>query len=451
MDTGPKYLKHMNKTIIPAEIVDQILRESHLELSNATIRETKKLVDLIEAASGVSFVRMEMGIPGLPANQIGVEAEIEALKKGVASKYPNINGIDVLKEESVKFIKNFMNIDISPAGCVPTVGSMQASFTAFMTVNKRKEGQDVTLLIDPGFPVHKQQLNILGLKHKSFDIYDFRGEKLEEKLRSYLEQGDISCMLYSNPNNPSWICFTEEELGIIGRLATEYDVVVLEDLAYFGMDFRQDLSRPGEPPFQSTVAHYTDNWILLISSSKVFSYAGQRMGLLAISDALYQQQTDHLGKYYSTKEFGHSLVYGTLYALSAGTSHSAQYALAAMFKAANEGRYNLVEGVRAYEKKARRMKQIFLSNGFDIVYAHDGDRPIADGFYFTVSYPGLSGDMLLKSLLYFGVSAISLRITGSTREEGIRACVSLIQEAQFPELEQRLEAFHTYHQQPIGI
>ncbi len=441
--------KQINRTIIPEEIIHRILEDSGLELSSATIRETKKLVDLIEAESGIPFIRMEMGIPGLPANQIGLEAEIEALKAGVASKYPNINGIELLKKESVTFIKNFLNIDISPESCVPTVGSMQASFTAFMTVNKRKKGQDVTLLIDPGFPVHKQQLNILGLKHLSFDIYDYRGKKLEEKLRSFLDQGNISCMLYSNPNNPSWICFTEEELKIIGHLATEYDVVVLEDLAYFGMDFRRDISRPGEAPYQNTVAQFTDNWILLISSSKVFSYAGQRMGLLAISDTLYKQHTNNLKKYYSTSEFGHSLVYGTLYALSAGTSHSAQYALAAMFKAANEGRLNIVQGVKAYELKAKTMKKLFLENGFQIVYAYDMDQAIADGFYFTVSYPGMSGEELLKALLHFGISAISLKITGSTREEGIRACVSLIQEEQFPELARRLQAFHTCYKERL--
>jgi hypothetical protein len=53
--------------------------------------------------------------------------------------------------------------------------------------------------------------------------------------------------------------------------------VVIEDLAYFGMDFRKDISKPGVPPYQPTIAKYTDNYILLISTSKVFSYAGQRI------------------------------------------------------------------------------------------------------------------------------------------------------------------------------
>ena len=111
-----------------------------------------------------------------------------------------------------------------------------------------------------------------------------RGPKLRAKLESYLQQGHIHTIIYSNPNNPSWICFTEEELQIIGELANQYDVFVLEDLAYFGMDFRHNISTPGVPPFQPSVGKYTDNYALMISGSKAFSYAGERIALLILSN-----------------------------------------------------------------------------------------------------------------------------------------------------------------------
>jgi len=216
-----------------------------------------------------------------------IPAEIEALKRGVAAIYPDIFGIAPLKHEIVRFVKLFLDIDVDEQGCIPTVGSMQGGFAAFMTVNRMYKEREGTLFIDPGFPVHKQQCKVLGHDYMSFDIYDYRGAKLRDKLESYLKTGKVSSVLYSNPNNPSWICFTEEELQIIGELATKYNVIVIEDLAYFGMDFRTDYSVPGEPPYQPTVAKYTDNWILLISSSKVFSYAGQRIGVMVISNKLF--------------------------------------------------------------------------------------------------------------------------------------------------------------------
>lgn len=433
-------------TPINYDIVKQKIKESGLEKAGrGTIREIVRLVNRIEEATGEKFIRMEMGVPGLEPARVGIEAEIKALNSGVASKYPMIEGISELKKQASRFIKLFMNIELDPSGCLPTVGSMQGGFAAFLTAGRTDNRKDTTLFIDPGFPVHKQQLRVLGQKYESFDVYNFRGEKLREKLESYFKKGNISCVLYSNPNNPSWICFTEQELKIIGELANKYDVIILEDLAYFAMDFRQDLSKPGVPPYQATVANYTDNYILFISSSKAFSYAGQRIGLLAISNHLFNRHYPDLKRFYSSDQFGYAMIYGTLYSLSAGTSHSAQWALAAMLEAACNGEFNFVDVVKEYGQRAATMKKLFTDNGFQIVYDKDIDRPLADGFYFTISYPGLTGVDLLEELLYYGISAISLDITGSERSEGLRACVSQIHHSQFPVLEERLKAFRNDH------
>lgn len=436
----------MSKTPIHFDTVTDKIKLSGLKsVGTASIRQIKLLVDEIERATGEKYVRMEMGIPGLPPVEVGVEGQIAALKKGVASLYPDIQGIPALKAEISRFAKLFMNIDVREEGCIPTVGSMQGGFASFLMLRRLHNERDTTLFIDPGFPVHKMQHRVLDLKFESFDVYNYRGEKLREKLESYFTSGKIHSVLYSNPNNPSWICFTEDELKIIGELATKYNVVVMEDLAYFAMDFRKDFSKPGVEPYQPTVANYTDNYILFISSSKVFSYAGERIGMMIISDKLFKGKFENLLEHYPSDEFGYAMVFGTLYSLSAGTSHSAQWALTSMLAAANEGNLNFVEYVTDYGEKAKIMKNLFIDNGFEIVYDTDIDEPIADGFYFTFSYPGMSAEELLNKLIYYGISAISLLITGSERVEGIRACTSLIQRNQFPALEERLKQFHIDH------
>jgi len=430
-------------TPIDNKVVSQKINERGLpEVGTATIREIKKLVDNIEGATGEKFIRMEMGIPGLPPTQVGVDAEIAALKKGVAAIYPDIHGIAPLKTEISKFVKNFINVDVSPEGCIPTVGSMQGGFAAFLTVNRLVKGKEKVLFIDPGFPVHKQQLQVIGYGWDSFDVYNYRGDKLRAKLESYLSTGEFSSILYSNPNNPSWICFNDLELEIIADVCKKYGVIVMEDLAYFAMDFRKDLSHPGQAPYQASIANYTDDYILFISSSKAFSYAGQRIGMMVISDHLFKSNFPDLKRFYKTTEFGYSMIYGTLYALSSGTSHSAQYALRAILEAANTGEFDFVNTVKVYGEKAKVMKKLFIDNGFKTVYDQDLGEPIADGFYFTFSYPGLTGVELLNKLVYYGISAISLAITGSDRTEGIRATVSLVKETQFGDLESRLKAFN---------
>jgi aspartate/methionine/tyrosine aminotransferase len=430
---------------ISADLIENIARENGLPApGSGSIREITHLVNLVEAKTGIRFVRMEMGVPGLPAPEIGIQAEIDALRSGVGSLYPDIAGIPRLKAEASRFIKLFLNVDISPEGCIPTVGSMMGGMVTFLVANRNDRTKEGTLFIDPGFPVQKQQVKMLGHDYHSFDVYNYRGRKLKAKLESYLSTGKISSLLYSNPNNPSWICLTEEELEIIGRLATEYDVIVIEDLAYFGMDFRKDYCVPGKPPFQPSVAHYTNDYVLLISSSKMFSYAGQRIGLMAISDHLFKRSYPDLSRYYSSDKYGHSVIFGALYGLSAGVCHSAQYGLAAMLKAVNDGSYRYRDDVKNYGDKAAIMKELFLRHGFSITYDTDIDEPIADGFYFTVSYHAMSGHELLKELLSYGISAITLDITGSERE-GLRACVSKVPEELFGDLEVRLKKFNEDH------
>ncbi len=427
------------------EVKKQIELLNISDVGKASIREIKRLIDNIEMATGQQYIRMEMGIPGLPPSPIGVEAEIEALKAGVAAVYPDIDGIKPLKEEISRFVKLFINAKVSSKGCIPTVGSMQGSFATFMTITRMHAQKDTILFLDPGFPVHKQQCKVLGIKHDSFDVYNYRGEKLREKLEAHLQKGNIAGLLYSNPNNPSWICFTPGELKIIAELSEKYNTIVIEDLAYFGMDFRQDFSQPGQEPYQPSIAQYSNNYILLISSSKLFSYAGQRIGMMVISDSLFESRAEGLCRYYSSDMFGRAMVFGSVYALSSGTSHAAQYALTAMLRAANNQTFNFWETVKEYGEKAAIMKKMFTENGFKIVYDKDEDAPLADGFFFTISYPGMTGEELIEKFVYYGISAISLTITGSERSEGLRACVSLVRREQLPDLQHRLEKFHQHH------
>ncbi|MDR0843810.1 MAG: aminotransferase class I/II-fold pyridoxal phosphate-dependent enzyme, partial [Tannerella sp.] len=321
---------------------------------------------------------------------------------------------------------------------------MQGTYASFLTCGQCDTEKDTILFIDPGFPVQKQQITVMGYQYASFDVYDHRGEKLRAALEKHLSQGNIAAMVYSNPNNPGWFCLTEGELQIIGEMATLYDTIVIEDLAYFAMDFRKELGTPFQPPYQASVARYTDYYILQISGSKAFSYAGQRIGVTAISNKLYHRAYPGLTQRYGGGTFGTVYIHRVLYALSSGTSHSAQYALAAMFKAASDGSFDFISEVKEYGNRAARLKQIFINHGFRIVYEHDLDEPIADGFYFTIAYPGLTGSRLMEELIYYGVSAISLSTTGSN-QEGLRACTSFIKPHQYELLDERLQCFEEHH------
>ncbi len=432
--------------IFSEELVEKAVQELKIaDLSKATIGEVLLVAQYLENATGIPFIRMDQGSPGLPVNKRGVEAEKEALDRGVGAQYPAAAGIPELKYEASRFIKAFLNIDISARACVPTVGSVAGSFGAFIACTQRISGKSKVLFIDPGFPIQKSQLRIIGVQWEEFDIYNYRGDALRAKLEQILETDEIAAIVYSNPNNPAWICLEDTELKIIGELATKHDVIVVEDLAYFCMDFRTDMGHPFEPPYPPTVAHYTDNYILLLSSSKIFSYAGQRMALTCISDKLFDRQFPALAeRYKDSGVFGQTLIASILYMITSGCTASTQYAYAEMLRLSTDGEINFVEDTREYAHRANKMKKIFTDNGFHIIYDYDVTQRVGDGFFFTIGYGDMSGGDLLKELLYYGVSSISLSTTGS-EQQGVRACTSRMRDDLYDVMAQRMRAFKEDH------
>jgi aspartate/methionine/tyrosine aminotransferase len=436
----------MKHTIYSEELVRQVVEELGIpSLERATIGEVVLIARRLEELTGIPFIRMDQGVPGLEPCRVGTEAEKAALDTWAPAIYPPAEGVAELKSEGTRFVKAFLDVNVAPTGCIPVTGSVAGSFGAFIACLQRDEAKDTVLFIDPGFPIQKSQLAILGYRWEQFDIHDHRGEGLRAKLEQHLAGGRIAAIIYSNPNNPAWISLTETELQTIGELATRHDAVVLEDLAYFGMDFRTDFGTPFTPPFIPTVARYTDNYILMLSSSKIFSYAGQRAGLIAISDGLFSRRFEALAERYGgSGVFGPTLTASILYMITSGVTHSTQCGYAAMLKAASDGELDFVSETREYARRARGMKEAFERHGFRVVYDRDIDRPIGDGFFFTIGYGGMTCGELMSQLLLYGVSSIALSTTGS-EQHGVRACSSRMTDELLATLDERLAAFHTDH------
>lgn len=435
----------MARIFSEAQVKEACETQHVANLAEATIGEVLLVAQYLENKTGIPFIRMDQGSPGLPVNHFGVEAEKAALDRGVGSQYPAAAGVKELKEAAHEFVKAFINVDIDARGCVPTTGSVAGSFGSFIICTQRIPGKDKVLFIDPGFPIQKSQLRILGVKWKEFDIFAYRGEALRAKLEEELKDGDVAAIVYSNPNNPAWICLEESELKIIGELATKYDAIVMEDLAYFCMDYRRDLGHPYEPPYVPTVARYTNNYILLLSSSKIFSYAGQRIALVCVSNDLFDRQYPALAeRYHDAGIFGSTFIAEILYMITSGCTASTQYGYAKMLRLSCEGKINFVEDTREYERRANRMKKIFCDNGFHVVYDRDVTQKVGDGFFFTLGYGNMTGEELLVELMYYGVSSISLSTTGS-RQQGVRACTSRMRDELYPVLKERMKQFKADH------
>ena len=424
--------------------VDSVLSELQYDPSKASIREVVAVINAIESKLNFRYLRMEFGVPGMEPNPLGPEVEISYLRKPrVAGLYPPITGVPLLKEEARQFLKAFLNVDVPERFIIPTAGAMQATFLTQAVVGRLRPERQKVIVVAPCFSVQRVQIAFLGLEEVLVDLYDRATWLL--KVEELCASGSVAGILYSTPNNPSWMILTENETRRIGEIATKYDVVAIEDAAYFSMDFRRDYSVPSEPPYPPTVARHTENFVFALSGSKIFSYAGQRVGLAVISPALADREFEGLGERYGYKTFLDAFVMGGLYCTTSGVSHSAQYALAALLSKARRGEVKYLKPLMVYAERAHALKQILLSHGFHLVYADDAGEPLADGFFFTFACPGFSGAELVRELIYYGISSTPLSLAGSTRTEGARACVSMIPKEDFPVFEARIKAFRADH------
>jgi len=432
---------------LDAVLVEAAIAAQKLDLASASIREVNRLVNALEAETSQRFIRMEFGIPGLPAHPAALAAEIEALKDGrIAATYAPFDGLPELKAEAARFLELFAGVRVPAACCVPTIGAMEGCFASLALAGRMRAHRRKVLFLDPGFPVNRLQAKFLDLEVESLDFYDHRGGKLVRAIDRLLATDQFCAVLWSSPNNPAWITLREEELRGIGAACDRHAVIAIEDLAYFGMDVRRGLPRPGVPPYQPTVLRSSRHAITVISSSKVFSYAGQRIGLAVFSPELVALECENLVPFFGTASVGHAFTHGVLYPIAASVPEGPQHGLLAVLRAANAGDESVFASASEYARRAAIMKRHFLASGFRLVYDNDLGEPLGDGFYFTIAHPAFAhGADLLRELLRYGISAITLATTGSCRKEGLRACVSLTGDDQFGALEARLTRFRADH------
>ena len=443
-------MKNRRKTLaenIPLEKhqLDVIFNETGFNSKNLSIRETNRLSTIINQKHNIEFVRMEMGIPNIPTSEIAKTAEKEAIDKGLQGFYPPFDGIPELKEAGREFVKAFLDLDVENKHIIPTCGSLQGGYISQALAGNMIKGKRTILYLDPTFPVTRYQAKFLGLEAVGIDLYNYRGNQLIDEIKKHVKGGEIGGILWSSPNNPSWSCLNDFELKEIAKICDSNEILAIEDLAYIGMDFREDYSVPFSKPFIPTVGKYGKYWITLISASKAFSFPGPRCAIAIISPKINEKKFSNLKEFCDREQFGHAFSLGGLYVTTSGTSHTAQYGLAKMLEAATNGDFNFIEITSEYGKRAERVKEIFLRYGFEQVYKKDMDEPVGNGFYLTMSYPGYDGNDLMLELLRYGISTITLKSTGSVRHEGLRVCISFIGQEEMPLLEKKLLKFMEDH------
>ena len=97
----------MQNSVFSRQLVESIVDELKItDLAQATIGQVVLLASALEQRTGIPFIRMDQGVPGLSPNQVGIAAEKAALDTGIAAIYPAAEGVPELKRETSRFVKD---------------------------------------------------------------------------------------------------------------------------------------------------------------------------------------------------------------------------------------------------------------------------------------------------------------------------------------------------------
>ena len=415
---------------------DEVVAGTPLAGDDFGIEEYLTTVNDIERRTGIEFVRLDFGIPGLAPLAPCVAGHTEPLHEGaIPQQYPPAAGVEQLRAACAAFVSRRTGVSCTKSNVFVTCGGTQALYVAQAIAASMHPKRRAVVFLTPTYPPMFSQARLLGLEVHQVELDGLCGSRLLSMIESLFASGDVTSICWASPNNPTWSVRTDEELKGIASLCARYDVIPIEDLTYLGMN------GPGGGPIPKfpSVARYADRSFSVLSASKMLSYAGERVGFLIGNEGLLSASSSSLARMSGLESVSRTCS-SMVFNLTGGAPHSAQFGVARALDAINQGKIDLERVLSVYAERARSLKNLLLKNGFYLIYADEASRD-ANGFYVCFGYPGLSGQQLLRRLLIYGVTVLPLALFGSERSDGVRACVGRLDERAMAMLAKRITGF----------
>ncbi|MGD1828931.1 MAG: pyridoxal phosphate-dependent aminotransferase [Spirochaetaceae bacterium] len=118
---------------------------------------------------------------------------------------------------------------------------------------------------------------LIPIQTKRENSYRLQADELD---RACFEMGqEQKLLILNNPNNPTGSVYTEEELKEIAEICRAYNVIVISDEIYAGIDFTGR-------PHVSIARFYPEGTIVSTGLSKLFAGGGYRLGAMIIPPTL---------------------------------------------------------------------------------------------------------------------------------------------------------------------
>jgi len=209
------------------------------------------------------------------------EGAISAIRDGLAGGYSPSSGLPELREEIVKKLKNYNNINANPSQIIVTVGAIEGLAAAVMAVI---DPGDEVIFPSPTYSTHIQEVVLASGKPVIVPLVEENGFAWDiDAVRDAITPRTRAIM-YASPSNPTGTVFSEKQLRQLADIALENNLMVITDEAYeyFVYDDNEHFCMGSIPEMKKNV-------ISTFTFTKNYAMTGWRIGYLASSKYLVNQ------------------------------------------------------------------------------------------------------------------------------------------------------------------
>ena len=256
--------------------VSTLVSDRVSKIPKSAIHEMTRLSKEIDDVSFLSWAKPTSGTP----EHIN-KAAIKAIHEGKTGGYSEPAGLYELREEIVKKLKEFNQIEASPDEIIVTVGAIEGLAAALMAVIN--PGDEVIIPV-PGYSSHIRQVVMACGKPVCVPSIEEKGFSLDIERINDAVTDKTKVILFSDPNNPTGSVYSRQQLESVARIAGKNNLIVITDEAYeyFTYDEYKHHSIASFEGMKERV-------ISLFTFTKSYAMTGWRIGYVHASKELIAQ------------------------------------------------------------------------------------------------------------------------------------------------------------------
>lgn len=220
---------------------------------------------------GEDVILLTVGDPDFATPEPIVETAIAALREG-DTHYSDVPGRPALREAIARHLSPGLGRTLRPDEVVVTAGAQNALFSSALCL--LSEG-DEAIVLEPAYLTYEATLQAAGARLVRVPMTAASGFRPDAAaIRAALTPRTRAIVL-ANPNNPTGVVLTRDELAAIAAIAVERDLWVISDEVYASLTFdRPHISIASLPGM-------AERTVTIGSLSKSHAMTGWRVGWIA--------------------------------------------------------------------------------------------------------------------------------------------------------------------------